>query len=491
MAEQYLLDIKEKDEMSQLLAETAATTLHCNSHIETIQQGKNRIIISRIPQDSVAIVFSVGGDIKELRTREYAESAIKRLLHAGKNISADLIGFADVIDARRTNRGLVEVIGETLAREARKRGLGILNGELANLGIRVVSEYNLSLTGLGFIPKASKFAKEIPGTFTHDKINYAVFDPKLLPIFINSDGIRTKTELYERTGEFKLGVNDFFAMNLDDCVKLGTVPQVISGVVETKGAIPFKKINKHAVKLGKTLEILSILQHEPMENRILGYDFFAPSYNISGSVVSTIDEETLRALPMPHAGDYLIAIRGKPNPRSNGITVKRELMERLFGKDWHKTREGKVFIKYLAQPSTIFYPVFKDLFDKDLASSVYHMSGGAYNGKLARPLAKHNLFVKIGKDDTCAIEDLFEPDWREILMSAYTLSVRDAYAIWPMGNEAFVTSNYPIRAKDIIRHKFGLEARTVGRLETAVNGHAGVMLRTYNGQEVYFNGLAA
>ncbi|GEM_PF-5247401 len=30
-------------------------------------------------------------------------------------------------------------------------------------------------------------------------------------------------------------------------------------------------------------------------------------------------------------------------------------MERLFGTDWHTTREGKLFLEDLAQPSTLLY----------------------------------------------------------------------------------------------------------------------------------------
>jgi len=113
------------------------------------------------------------------------------------------------------------------------------------------------------------------------------------------------------------------------------------------------------------------------------------------------------------------------------------------------------------------------------------MSGGAFDGKLARPLAKDDLFVRVA--------NLFPADWREsTIVGARCTPAEVAYAKWPMGNEGFVTTNRPNDTMEVIAsRKYGLEARIVGRIETAIDGRTGVELaevNASNGKPVYFSG---
>ncbi|VVB78974.1 Phosphoribosylformylglycinamidine cyclo-ligase [uncultured archaeon] len=494
--EQYMLDIKEKDKMSQLLAELASETQSFNffgkktsfPYLDCVIPGKNGINAIHVPSNSLCVVYSQGGDSKEKDLVKYSQSVVKNIINAGNSIQSEIVGIANVIDASSTDEGLVRVVGESLRDAAKHYRVPILNGELANLGKRVNCECNITSTGIGFISRNSQFLKKVPGSFSYydeksEKENcFGVFDPKGKPVIINSDGIGTKTEFYERFEKYSEGVIDFFAMNLDDCIKLGATPQVISGLIEYSGNVPVEDIINRANSKAKELGIVSIMQDENVGDRIKGY--FSP-FNISGSVVSTIDVRRLASLPSPRPGDSLISIRGKPNPRSNGITVKRELMERLFGRHWNNLDEGKIFGKYLAEPSTIFYPVFKELFDAGLATSVYHMSGGAFNGKLAKPIARHGLYVEIGKNSN---EELFDPDWREVLMASYCSSIESCYEKWPMGNEGFVTTSLPGSAIAMIC-EHDLEAKVVGKLEKRSDGKTGIKLKAFNGKEIIFNGL--
>ena len=254
---------------------------------------------------------------------------------------------------------------------------------------------------------------------------------------------------------YYLGLGDSLAMKVDDSSKRGAKVKAVSDLVETRGNIPFDTLMNHSLDLAKRLGIMYILQKEDLGERIMGYNKFSPSLNVSGSAVSVIDEERLGNPLRPSAGELLVAIRGKPNPRSNGITDKRKRMVQLFGEDYHSTEMGKWFLEFLAEPSTIFYPVFDRLIDMGLASSVYHMSGGAYNGKLAKPLADHGLYANI--------EGLYPPDERELFLS-YLTSAHAAYGKWPMGNEGFISTREPEKAMKIIRG-FGLEANVVSRIE--------------------------
>ena len=485
MVEQYLLDIKEKDDMSRLLCELASQTHSYDffgkrnnfDHVVNVVPGKNGINAVKVPMDSLCIVYSVGGDSKERDLRKYSESVVENVFNSGKRIGARVMGMADIIDASRTDEGLVRTVGEGLRDRAIFRGVPILNGELANLGKRVNCDCNITGTGIGFISRNSPFASKAPA-FEYEGVWYAVFDPKGKLVIVNSDGIGTKTEFYERFEKYSEGVIDFFAMNLDDCIKMGATPQVISGLIEYNGSVPVEDIINRAHNEALQMQLISIMQGEDVKDRIKGY---FSSYNISGSVVSTIDARRLANLPYPKAGDSLIAIRGKPNPRSNGISAKRQVMEKLFGKDWHYTEAGKLFGEYLTEPSTVFYPVFKKLIDSGLASSVYHMSGGAYDGKLSKPLARQKLFCEVGMTEQTR---LFEPDFREVLMAAYSLSARDSYAKWPMGNEGFATSSLPDSAIAMIKEG-NLEAKVVGTIERR-EGTYGIKLQAFNGEVIDF-----
>ena len=158
-------------------------------------------------------------------------------------------------------------------------------------------------------------------------------------------------------------------------------------------------------------------------------------------------------------------------------------MVELFGLEWHETEIGKFFLEFLEEPSTIFYGLFKKLRENNLATSFYHMSGGAFDGKLARPLAKHEFFAKL--------ENLFPADWREYAIAGKRFTPAEtAYAKWPMGNEGFVTTSTPKEAINCI-NPFGLEGRTVGYLEFARDGRTGVELegiKSSNGENVYYSG---
>ena len=148
-------------------------------------------------------------------------------------------------------------------------------------------------------------------------------------------------------------------------------------------------------------------------------------------------------------------------------------------KEWHETPEGQHFLAYLAEPSTVFYPVFNELLEKGLVSAVFHMSGGAYESKLARPLARQGLFAKL--------EFLFPPDLREVaLMNVLGKRTRDAYAQWPMGTEGFITTKDSEKAIKVLQ-SYGLEAKKVGVVEKATD-RKGVVFQAFNGEEVYFSG---
>ena len=478
--------IGQGDKYSRMLAEICAPTLSNRKEVEVIQGGMNGVAVLRIPSDKMVVVHSIGGDPRQNDLEKYSTSLVDRLVSGSAAFGVEPLAIADVIDCKEINKEVVSTIGKSLADRANYHNLSIMNGELAGLGKRVVVPANVS----GTIVSLAKKGQFAPGTFTKGEITYAVFDPHGKPVYINSDGVGTKCEFNERSGIWENSLFDSAAMKVDDSVKKGAQVKVLSDVAETNKIAAMSREFLYSLLLGaKNLSdrfgFDYIIQNENVGERIQGYHPDAPSFNLSGSAVSVIDEELLRNPPRPKEEEYLIGIRGLPNPRSNGITDKRAAMVEMLGTGWHLTEIGKLFMNFLAEPSTIFYELFTDLRKEDLGTSFYHMSGGAYKGKLAAPLAKEGLFVKI--------ENLFPTDFRELAIVGKRFnSAEIAYAKFPMGTEGFVTTSKP---DDTLRHirnyGYHLEGRVVGKLQKAENGRTGVELagiKSSDGNNVYYSG---
>lgn len=475
------------DEGSKILAQATAETLENPgpAQVRILQDGMNGLAVLDIPKDHKVIVHSTGADPQIHNHKESGISLVQRLFDQ-RFPSSTPIGFANVIDSNTGDIEMLKGLSQGLVEAANNKSLKILNGENAILGDRVSADANLSGTMISVLPSTSIPARE--GTITKDGIKYAFFEANDEPVLINSDGVGTKTEFYERLGKYEGAVSDFMAMNLDDAIKIAANARVISGVLEHTKGIPTEFLGQHLRNIASDMGIIGILQPEDLTGRIAGFNSETPTYNISGSVVSTINEARLKNPLKPQEGDYLIAIQGrKPNPRSNGISARRELMTKLGEEwmkgteftQWHETEKGQEFLSFLATPSTIFYPVFTGLINQGLATSVYHMSGGAYNGKLARPLAKERLFAKINSSD------LFPLDERELeLFSESGASLESAYENWPMGTEGFVTTSNPNETIKYLMSQ-GLNARNVAILE---EGKTGVEIIFDKSKTVKFTG---
>ena len=485
--------IAKGDEGSKFLAAKAAPTLKNSRYVDVLSDGMNGLNVLRLPRDHYCLVSSSSGDPKITDIQEYAASAVSRLFNIHASLGATPIAFADIIDSNTGDLELLDKIMSALVDRSRGYIIPIVNGENAILGSRITGEANVSITMLSMIPK--RLAYDYVGTdrgviYPHNH-EIAIFNPKNKPIHINSDGVGTKTAFYERLLELEMSRNplivylkknfglyrfgrvlyDSAAMKEDDAGKIGAEVQVLTDVVETVGDIPMRPLYTVADRFHKT-GIDYILEHEDVIDRLRSYKDGVPAFNISGSAVSLIDEERLRNPLKPSAGEYLISISGKPNPRSNGITSLRKIMVDWLGEDWHKSKEGKDMLDYLAEPSTVLYPLFNSLIAQGLATSVYHNSGGAYDGKLARPLAKHGLYIKM--------QGGFSLDKRLIyIMHAADIDWNDAFGKWPMGNDGFVTTNNPEETMISIR-KLGYTAVNRGILEKRSDGKTGVEIPDYN-----------
>lgn len=472
---------------SNILAKLAAPTLANpirKGTIRVMKDGMNGVTVLDVPKNFSVVVHSQGGDKTQRDLGNYSKSLVDKLIYTRFPGSIP-VAFANVIDSNSGDLKTITTIGENLRSSADEYNLAILNGENAVLGNRVTVDANLSGTMISLIHR--RFLPGPSGIIDSKNCKFAYFNPNGKPVMINSDGTGTKLAFYERSGEYHHAVKDFMAMNVDDSIKLGASVKVISGSLEYSGGNFCSKVQSHLTELAASMGILGVLEPEDLTGRMKGYADGVPTYNISGSVVSTIDEYRLNNPLRPQAGDFLVSIQGIPNPRSNGITGTRKVVAEL-GKGWlagteydhwHQTPKGQEFLKYLAQPSTIFYPAFSELIEKGLASSVYHMSGGSFNGKLARPLEKAGLFANI--------ENLFPlHQVEEELFRATGSSLESAFETWPMGNEGMISTNNPVKAIGVL-NRFGYEARVVARLESC--DRTGVQINIPNHKPVIYTGL--
>ncbi|MBI4170740.1 MAG: hypothetical protein HY514_03530 [Candidatus Aenigmarchaeota archaeon] len=470
--------IKQGDDGSELLAGLCAPTLKNSEHVDVIFNGMSGLAVLRIPDNYNVVAHTSLGDPDKLDAVEHTASLMDNLYRDAEVINSKPLALIDVIDASVGRKETVRKIGETLVDRANENRVAIINGELAILGNRVKYEANVSGTLIGLVPKSL-----LPGVYERKDARFVVFDPQGKAVHGNSDGVGTKTEFYERAGWFERALYDSLAMKLDDSSKNGARARAVFDTIERSGEVYPEILDREASRLGKKMGFEYVLVYRDAGSRLQGWREGAPVFNVGGSAITVIDEEYLKNPLIPREGDYVVAIRGWPNPRSNGITDKRRTMIRIFGNNWHETREGRMFLEFLAEPSTVFYPVFNELIDSKIATSVTHMSGGALEGKFAKPLAKQGLYA--------ALERIYEADWRELAIAGFSFTPAEAaYAKWPMGNEGYITTKKPDEAIAIIE-KYKLYAKTVGQLEKAKNGRTGVELigiKGSKGENVYFSG---
>ncbi len=477
MIDSYILDIAEKDQMSQLLADLSKPTLQ-REFICPISAGKNGISVIKIPNKYVLVGFSSGGNYRLRDTFDYSESVMKDLVFKTSKIGVMPLAMANVIDAQSIDEEFIRDVQEPIVEYALKHKFAILNGELAKLGNMMNCPCNITATMIGATPR-DKVKGNLPYEFKVANTKYFVFDPKEKMVWLNSDGIGTKSLINARFKKYEDSINDLFAMQYDDRGKLGGGAFVSFNIIESNGNIPFNRMQKRAGDLASRIGSYSVLQHEDVGDRIVGPHSEKNVFNGSGTLVSLIDEESISRLPKPHKNDYLIAIRGYG--RSNGFTDRRNLMVEWLGENWHETLCGKAFGEFLTIPSLIFYPVFAELISKNIATSCFHMSGGTYRDKLAKILKRNGLYVEIGIHPNSP--DLYKPDPRETAFCSHFSTV-DAYSKFAIGNEAFITTHRPKDALKCLK-KEGFEAKIVSVLQEK-NDVSGLKLKAFNGEIISF-----
>jgi hypothetical protein len=185
---------------------------------------------------------------------------------------------------------------------------------------------------------------------------------------------------------------DGFAMRWDDTVKLNANVLVDQTRLEIgKYDKNIISLMRHALGMAAQRYGIKCIMDWEITDRIGGYGI---QMSCCGSSVSEVDPEMLQRLPVPKSGQAVIGLYNPDrNLRCNGITDNRKILTKVLGDHWH--RDNIELLQSVARPSTVFYHLFRKMFADDLVSKVGHFSGGAYDGKFAKPLGKHGLGAEL------------------------------------------------------------------------------------------------
>ncbi len=280
-------------------------------------------------------------------------------------------------------------------------------------------------------------------------------------LLLNSDGIGTKVEFAERTGRHDTMAYDLFAMLCDDAVRFGAEPVAISNILDVN-ALKEETIRALAKGMvGAAREAgITVVSGEIAElgTRVVGYG--KNSYNWGGTVLSILRKDLTGS--RIKKGSAIVALEEK-GFRSNGISLVRKIMEKIYGADWHRKKFGsKTLGEQALTPSRIYTRAVLEMFD--IVSSVIHVTGGGIPGKLGRLLGMKNY----GAD----ITDPFVPcEMMLVCQKLGRVEDAEAYRTWNMGQGMLLVTEKPERAI-AIASRYKIKARVAG----VITGKPGVKI---------------
>jgi len=294
--------------------------------------------------------------------------------------------------------------------------------------------------------------------------------PKGTVMNIGFDGVGTKVELAERTGNHRTIAFDLFAMVCDDAVVRGAEPVLIGSVLDVNSLGNEEK--KYVDEIGQLASgyIISakhanvaVINGEIAElgARVSSHGSF--NYNWSAAVVWFANKERMFTGTEIKVGDYLIGLR-ETGFRSNGLSLVRKIMQEKNGKNWHRKffQYDKTLGELSLTPSRIYTGAIVDMFggydlEREPRAEIHgvaHITGGGIPEKLGRVLRPSGFGA--------LIEDLFNPP--EIMSYTQRLgkvSDEEAYSTWNMGQGMVVISPEPDEVIRVSNEK-GIDAKVIG-----------------------------
>ncbi|NML66793.1 phosphoribosylformylglycinamidine cyclo-ligase [Hymenobacter sp. RP-2-7] len=303
---------------------------------------------------------------------------------------------------------------------------------------------------------------------------------------ISSDGIGTKIELAERLDRYDTLGYDLVAMTADDLIAAGFVPTNLSNIIDVntlsysvvdelmRGLHDACQFSKIAITGGEIAELGS---------RIGGYPGARMNFNWASTAIGVLHPSLAQPLSGAAAqpGDAVVALQS-PSFRSNGYSLARKTLQRLFGDKWHEQAyDGPDAAQYptwgdaLLAPSLIYSPAVAALLDAGQPlRGAAHITGGGVADNFQRVL-QNGLGAEL--------DNLFPPlPAMQRLCEIGGIEAETAYLYWNMGNGMLLVVA-PEAADAVVQQltALGYAAQVAGRLMA----EAGVTLRVAAGELRY------
>jgi len=293
----------------------------------------------------------------------------------------------------------------------------------------------------------------------------------------NTDGVGTKVEFGERTGNHRSMAFNLMAMLTEDAARFGAEP------IYTTNILDVNELNDENVETLRQLALglidacaaaeVANLTGELAElgKRVGGYGPF--NYNWGGSVTWVADPNKLITGKDIRKDMPIVALM-EPGFRSNGISSVRKILEFLHGQEWHQAlyKEGIKWGDAVLEPSVLYTKALLDMFgrygeqEKTKIYGIAHITGGGVPGKLGRLLEPTGLGAHL--------DALFEPC--EMMLKLQEVDMpekgpmqdKSAYQTWNMRNGMLIVAENPEEVIQIAKDN-NIEAKLAGKTTDSGN----------------------
>jgi len=334
---------------------------------------------------------------------------------------------------------------------------------------------------------------------------------------ISSDGIGTKIEVAERLNRYDTLGYDLIAMTADDLIAAGFVPTNLSNIIDVnhldydvvdqlmRGLHDAANFAKIAITGGEIAEL---------GNRIGGWPGAKMNFNWCSTAIGVLHPSLAQPLSgkTAQAGHAVVALRS-PSFRSNGYSLARKTLQRVFGENWHEVPfsassprppspgekgvpgdgrtesagspfssgeggrgdEATTWGAAMLAPSLIYSPGIAALLDAGLPlHGIAHITGGGVADNFQRVL-KNGLGA--------VLDNLFEPlPAMQRLCEIGDISAETAYLYWNMGTGMLIVTEEASAATVVASlQASGYDAQVAGHL----TAESGVTLRVGAGELRY------
>ncbi|MCF6515049.1 phosphoribosylformylglycinamidine cyclo-ligase [Lactobacillus sp. S2-2] len=272
-----------------------------------------------------------------------------------------------------------------MANKYEEAGVDIQNGSKAVLSISkmVESTYDKNvISGIG------GFGSE----YSLSEINQTFDNPVLIS---STDGVGTKLLLaIENNINDKIGI-DLVAMCANDILAQGAKPLFFLDYLGVGNLKPdkIKEIISGIVEGCKDSH-LSLIGGEMAEMPGI---YQSDDYDLSGFAVGVAEKDRLIGADRVSEGDYLIGLPSS-GVHSNGYSLVRKIIEDAqldFNKKYDDLNQS--LIDSLLEPTKLYFKTVYPLIERDLVSSIAHITGGGIEDNLSRSIPS-NLTAEINRD---------------------------------------------------------------------------------------------